>query len=103
MIVTATLADALRAAANFIENVSDDTPDRTDQFFKTREAWRNALTQYDEAVAEREVYAGTIESARNTYCNDEINIDDDAMVSVGDDGVWVEAWVWVQNPEDDED
>lgn len=95
MIVTATLADALRAAANFIENVSDDTPDRTDQFFKTREAWRNALTQYDEAVTEREAYAKAIQLAREQYVNDDINIDDDAMVSVGDEGVWVEAWVYV--------
>lgn len=34
---------ALSQAAWFIENVTDDTPDRTDQFFKTREMLREAL------------------------------------------------------------
>jgi hypothetical protein len=37
------LAHALRMAADFIENVADETPGRTERFFACREAWRNAL------------------------------------------------------------
>lgn len=39
------LADALRTAASFIENVGTDDPQRTQRFFKAREAWRNALAK----------------------------------------------------------
>jgi hypothetical protein len=39
------LLAALQKAAWFIENVSDDTPDRTELFFETREAWRNAIAK----------------------------------------------------------
>lgn len=43
------LARALRIASSFIEDVSDDTPGRTDRFFEAREAWRAALQAYDES------------------------------------------------------
>lgn len=35
--------------------------------------------------------------ARKMYSegNDDINVDDDAKLSEGSDGVWVQAWVWV--------
>ena len=34
-----------------------------------------------------------IERARELYGSDTVNIDDDALVSEYDDGVWVQAWV----------
>lgn len=37
------LLEALKAAAYFIENVPDDAPDRQEQFFAVRDAWRVAL------------------------------------------------------------
>ena len=40
-----------------------------------------------------------IETARNEYQSDDINIDDDALTSRAPDGVWVQAWVWVSNEE----
>lgn len=40
-----------------------------------------------------------IDRARKLHCSDDINVDDDAVVSVADEGVWVQAWVWVPNPE----
>jgi hypothetical protein len=44
-----------------------------------------------------------IEQAREKYANpsnDDVEVDDDAVISHGnDDGVWVQAWVWVDNPE----
>lgn len=36
------LHNTIKQLAWFIENVNDDTPDRTDKFFACREAWRNA-------------------------------------------------------------
>lgn len=39
------LLAALRLCASFIENVSEDTPDRTDRFFACREIWRAALAK----------------------------------------------------------
>jgi hypothetical protein len=35
------------------------------------------------------------EMAREEYGSDEIEIDDDAIVSVGEGGAFVAAWVWV--------
>ena len=57
-----------------------------------------------------------IDRAREMYANhsdDDIEIDDihqdgnppctGARVSVGDDGVWVSAWVWLRNEDDEEE
>lgn len=39
----AALVEALKKAAWFIENVDDETPNRTELFFEARSAWRAAL------------------------------------------------------------
>jgi len=36
-----------------------------------------------------------IENARCLHQCDEIEIDDEALVSEAEDGYWVQAWVWV--------
>lgn len=36
-----------------------------------------------------------IDRARELYANDDLEIDDDAVISASDDGCWVQAWVWV--------
>ena len=44
-----------------------------------------------------------IEAARKAYAHgsdDNVEVDDDALVSRGEDGVWVQAWVWVRNTEE---
>lgn len=41
--------------------------------------------------------------ARDTYANDDVEIDDDAPFSVGDTGVWVGGWLFVPNATDDDD
>lgn len=40
-----------------------------------------------------------IEAARANYESDEINVDEGALTSRADDGVWVNAWVWI-SPEE---
>lgn len=61
------------------------------------------LTEIDrlqEEALEKEL----IQVARNRYCTDEIEIDDAPSVSYGDDGVFIQAWVWVAFDEvDNED
>ena len=37
------------------------------------------------------------ELARKEYGSDEIEIDDDADISEGNDGTWVQAWVFLSN------
>lgn len=46
-----------------------------------------------------------IKQAIEQYASDEIEFDNAVppKVSVGDDGAWVAAWVWVANPEEDDD
>jgi hypothetical protein len=38
-----------------------------------------------------------IAHACKQYCSDEIEIDDEPDLSHGDDGCWVQAWVWVRD------
>ena len=40
-----------------------------------------------------------IKLARATYGSDDIEIDDNAVVSCADDGAFVQAWVWVRYPD----
>lgn len=39
------LLAALRMCADFIENVDESTPDRTERFFACRESWRRAIAR----------------------------------------------------------
>ena len=46
-----------------------------------------------------------LEAARERYAkgsNDDVAIDDNAKFSAVDNGVWVQAWVWVRRPEKEE-
>jgi hypothetical protein len=56
----------------------------------------------DRSSPERDAYRNAVETS------DELEVDDDAIVSMGaDPGAWVHAWVWVTNEragiEEDED
>ncbi len=48
---------------------------------------------------ERDDASGWIAQARELYGSDEIEIDDAAALSQGDEGAFVSAWVWVSNEE----
>ncbi len=48
------------------------------------------------------VAENVLKHAINIYESDDVNIDNDAYISQGDDGCWVSAWVWVQNEEVDD-
>ena len=53
----------------------------------------------DDAVPDDETYRSR---ATEIWCNEEVQIDGDAMVSASDSGAWVQAWVWVDNSNLDE-
>ena len=53
-----------------------------------------ALSRVDSAFEDQANCSGDIQRARE-LATDELEIDDEPMVSVGDRGVWVNAWVWV--------
>ncbi len=43
-------------------------------------------------------HEGTINAARSNYAepsDNDIEVDDEPMLSIADEGVWVSAWVWV--------
>jgi hypothetical protein len=37
------------------------------------------------------------EAAKECWTDDDLEIDEDAKVSAGEGGAWVQAWVWVGN------
>lgn len=43
--------------------------------------------------------AAEIQTARDLYQTDDVEIDDNAAVSRTDEGMWVAAWVWINNEE----
>ena len=86
-------AERLFQAAAAIERCLDrglaEAPDKETAELKA------ALEECRNAIGERTAYAQEIEKAREEFANDELEIDDDPVTSVSDEGVWVSAWVWV--------
>ena len=58
----------------------------------------SALAQYRDSQADAEVIA----KAKELYQNDDCEIDTGALTSEADNGIWVQAWVWIPNSETDE-
>jgi len=58
------------------------------------QAFRARITDQKSEQADYQSYRDAIST------HDELEVDDDAMASVGDDpGAWVHAWIWVSNEE----
>ena len=75
------LAAALRAG-------SDPAP-----YLRAMEA---AVAMCDELINERDAQRDAVYAARDMYEDDDISIDEDPIVAVVDDGVWVSAWLWME-------
>ena len=58
-----------------------------------------ALRGIDQALQDQEDSTDVIRRAR-LLASDDLEIDDDPMVSIAEDGVWVSAWVWVSAEKD---
>lgn len=46
---------------------------------------------------------GMREAANDRYGTDDIEIDDEPATSAGEGGTWVAAWVWIEDPEEEEE
>jgi formylglycine-generating enzyme required for sulfatase activity len=60
-----------------------------------------ALEGIDEAEEDSRANAQMIDTARDEFVagsSDDIEIDDQPLVDIEDEGVWVNAWVWVADP-----
>ncbi|CDO34020.1 hypothetical protein [Novosphingobium sp. KN65.2] len=71
-----------------------------------REAARLALvkaTAILATVSDGIADPGLREEANAKYGTDDIEIDDEPATSAGDQGTWVAAWVWIEEPEGDEE
>ena len=55
------------------------------------------LERLDETKSGDDELAVTL--AQRKYCNDDIEVDPDCFMSVGDQGRWVSAWLWVYDHE----
>ena len=53
----------------------------------------------DQDIA-RSDHEGTIAAAKANYADEDCQIHAQPLLDVTDDGVWVEAWVWVPTKED---
>lgn len=52
---------------------------------------------------ERADFPNIVEQARAIHASDDVEVDDDPFISVGDGGKWVSAWVWVPNADAEDD
>lgn len=57
------------------------------------------LEEYRESQADEELIA----RAKELYQNDDCEVDTGALTSEADDGIWVQAWVWVPNKDTESD
>ena len=53
------------------------------------------MTTKEEFIQNEERLQSYRETAKKHYGSDEIEIDDDAEVSISENGAFVQAWVWV--------
>ena len=53
----------------------------------------------DQDIA-RSDHEGTIAAAKANYADEDCQVHNQPLLDVTDDGVWVEAWMWVSTKED---
>jgi hypothetical protein len=83
-------------------NLSDDEIASIEAAQSGRHKWGpSPLEALVERIATQKTEQADYQSYRDAIStHDELEVDDDAMVSVGDDpGAWVHAWIWVSNEE----
>lgn len=88
------LIEAVRDYLKFAEG-GTDTAAQTKAAFENLKRLHADLTFADAAL---------LDAARDRYAlgsNDDVEIDDGAVTSVGDGGTWVQAWVWIANEEEE--
>ncbi len=67
----------------------------TDTFFQLRERFRALQTEIHENEEQQEALHSIRQKAQETFTDEDIEVDDDAVVSESEEGAFVEAWVWI--------
>lgn len=88
--------EALTAAARVLRT-KGVTPDQLRQAVKDVD---EALADIDRRIEERKQYTHYVEAA-HAMANDDLEIDDHMILSPTGTGCWVNAWVWIPNPNGD--
>jgi hypothetical protein len=86
-------ADAVLAEINKGLDVSD----------AARSGLATALAACDSIMSERDRFAGAVEDAREDWESDICKIDEEPLIAVADDAVWVSAWLRVDVDAEDLD
>ena len=101
MSITQDLLTACKTALEYMEHVATPYPEAPGEGYEAA-----VLAPLKAAIAAAEEPTGRdrmacIAEARSIYASNDVAIDDDARLSETDDGTWVQAWVWLGDPEDD--
>jgi hypothetical protein len=67
----------------------------TDQFFQLRERFRNLQSEVNQNQTQQLTLDAIRKKANELYADDEVEIDEDAIVSESQGGAFIEAWLWV--------
>ncbi|MBX4911454.1 hypothetical protein HJA82_29510 [Rhizobium bangladeshense] len=106
------LAYRISAATGAIDHLMDGNQTLNQELIdahKARKDEAQAIRDRIEKVRADFDPADPYRAAAKEQANDDLEVDDDAVVSPGDDpGAWVQAWIWIRNDEagiseDDED
>lgn len=63
----------------------------------------NVADRLDAIKLEAVAHAEVIQEARNIHTSDDLEIDDEPELSIGEGGIWVAAWVWVSVDTEEEE
>lgn len=75
-------------------NISIPQLDTIEQALTLQTSWADAL-KVVETIRENVAKPDLVSIARDIHVNSNIEVDDDAGTSEHDEGVWVQAWVYV--------
>lgn len=72
----------------------------TDDFFQLRERFRTLQTEVHENEEQQEALHSIRQKAQETFTDEDIEVDDDAVVSESEEGAFIEAWLWIPDNEE---
>jgi hypothetical protein len=113
-VIEAALAGSISKTREGLDHLMNGNQDLNKEFIEAHKAsLKETQAILDVLGAKRADFdpADPYRAAAQDQANDELEIDDDAVVSLGDDpGAWVHAWIWIRNseagvpdPDDDKD
>ena len=93
--------EAFKLALEVLEAEKAEQPDKDDDRWQKGARGAEAIKKCQEAISilEGKTFATDeqIKAAKDLYQDDECEIDEGALTSEADTGVWVAAWVWLSD------